>query len=965
MEGCQEGIISSDGANLYVVSQEDDALVHFLRNPTTGELSFQKAYMDEADGGDFLAGASGLSLSANGENLYVIAHTDQSVSRFTINDSGELTLAQTLLYTGIIEGLRAPVDMTVSPDGQHLYVISDAFDSMSAFSINAATGALNWIGNYQNNTAGVVNFDRPHTILVSPDGQQVYVTCESYNGIVAFNRNPDNGALTYLNSYQPDGFNGSHYATSMIISGEGLYLYIAFPDGIYQYDRNTLNGTLTESNFFALENIGNTLIRNVLVLNETDALLYATQRFSNKMTIFQYDLGDGFLFETASIQNGQNGVLGLENINSIFINPSENQLYSCAMNANNFVIGRYSLSADGMPQFVDIQEDMGLVVDGLNNNYHGEISPDGRFLYVSGSADDAIAILEIDQMDGQVTYIGKVQNGLNGTAGLEGVTSTEISPNGLHLYATGSADNSLVVFDRNPITGLLTYKTKYTESSGGTNYGLLGCYESKISDDGQFLYVVSLFRHALLVFQRNVFTGELSFLQIMEDGINGVDGLNFATALQLSADQNHIYVTGSGDDAIAIFSRDATTGLVTLTGTVVNNQNGVTGLDYPARLVMSADDNFIYVAARNSNAVTVFARNMLSGQLTFFQTITDNQNGVNGLEDAYAIAISPDGERVYVSGEGDESLALFSRNATNGMLEFTGRLTNGTAGNAGIENVADIQISSDNRFVYTIDEDGDGVGVYYNCTVENLMIDAGEPVELTCLFPVNTLQATASSGSNITYQWTTNDGEILSGSTALNPMIGAPGLYEITLLSAPFGCQISDTVSVIAVPNDLEAITASTPTDINLANGTAIVTPIAGVAPFSYLWNTSPPVTDSIATNLAAGIYLVTVTDANGCEIIEEVEVEIILNSRYISPKESVKLFPNPVSDFLNLSFESAGPSSIDLQIFNTLGKIIWETEGYTTTVPIQINTGQWPIGQYICQMRINDQIYQQIFIKH
>ena len=957
LEGCQESVLTANGVNLYVASMDNDAVVHFERNTATGELTFQNAYMDAGNGGDLLEGASGLVLSENGENLYVIAYEDQSISRFSINGIGELTLEQTLSYTGVIDGLRSPIDVTISPDGLHLYVVSDAFDSMSAFGLEAGTGAMSWMGNYENNVNGILNFDRPHTVLVSPDGQQIYVTCESYNGVVAFNRNALDGTLTYLDAYKPTGFGNLHYATSMEMSSDGFFIYVAFPDGIYKYDRNIADGTLTETEFFELPDIGNVLIRDVLVLNEDAGLLYAVQRFSNKLTVFEYDLGDGHLAETATVQNGQNGVEGLANTNSILLSPDNNQVYSCARNGNNFVIGHFDLPGDGVPEYVDSQEDMGLTVDGLNEGYHAKISPDERFLYVSGSADDAIAIFEIDMMDGRLTYTGKVQNGLNGTQGLEGVRSTEISPDGEHLYATGSGDNSLVVFDRNVFTGQLTYKTKYTESSGGAFYGLLGCYEAKISDDGQFLYVVSLFRHALLVFNRNPFTGELTFIQIMEDGIDGVDGLNFATALRISDDQNHIYITGSGDDAIAIFSRNISTGFVTQTGVVFNNQNGVTGLDYPARLALNPDDNYLYVAARNSNSLAVFQRDILTGNLTFQQAIFDNQNGVNGIEDAYAIAVSPDGKQVYASGEGDQSLAIFNRDNATGMLDFIGFLDNDTAENEGVENVIDIQISADNRFVFTIDEDGDGVAVYYNCSLENLEIMAGDSVELSCAIPTEFLMANASMGGNITYEWTTQDGDILNGNNTLNPEIGTAGNYVLTLVSQPFGCTLSDSVFVTEIPNNLTATATATPTINDEENGTAVVTPMDGIAPYTYLWNTTPPITDSLATGLVEGIYSVTVTDANECEFVLEVEVGMIVGTTESLLFSALKIFPNPVADKLTIDWQLFDYQEVEVSFFNVLGQNVWSENFKENNHNFQIEVKDWQAGVYYCQFKIGKNI--------
>ena len=49
--------------------------------------------------------------------------------------------------------------------------------------------------------------------------------------------------------------------------------------------------------------------------------------------------------------------------------------------------------------------------------------------------------------------------------------------------------------------------------------------------------------------------------------------------------------------------------------------------------------------------------------------------------------------------------------------------------------------------------------------------------------------------------------------------------------------------------------------------GSATVTPAGGTAGYTYNWNTLPPQTTTTASNLIAGSYTVTVTDANNCTL--------------------------------------------------------------------------------------------------
>ncbi len=49
------------------------------------------------------------------------------------------------------------------------------------------------------------------------------------------------------------------------------------------------------------------------------------------------------------------------------------------------------------------------------------------------------------------------------------------------------------------------------------------------------------------------------------------------------------------------------------------------------------------------------------------------------------------------------------------------------------------------------------------------------------------------------------------------------------------------------------------------SDGSALARPLNGTSPYTYLWNTTPPQTDSLAMGLAKGTYSCTVADAVGC----------------------------------------------------------------------------------------------------
>jgi gliding motility-associated-like protein len=131
-----------------------------------------------------------------------------------------------------------------------------------------------------------------------------------------------------------------------------------------------------------------------------------------------------------------------------------------------------------------------------------------------------------------------------------------------------------------------------------------------------------------------------------------------------------------------------------------------------------------------------------------------------------------------------------------------------------------------------------------------------------------TATVTAIGGSgNYTYAWNTTPAQTTATATGLQA-----GTYSVTVTDVN-GCDYVDAATVTEPTPVVTAITM-TPASCNGYNdGTATTTPAGGVGNYTYAWSTTPTQTDSIATNLVAGSYTVTVTDANGCTTTNTVTV--------------------------------------------------------------------------------------------
>lgn len=194
-------------------------------------------------------------------------------------------------------------------------------------------------------------------------------------------------------------------------------------------------------------------------------------------------------------------------------------------------------------------------------------------------------------------------------------------------------------------------------------------------------------------------TGNLRFVNAKFDGQGDITGLDFAWDVVASPDGRSVYVTGDQSDSLVTFRRNLDTGKLRYVNTKVEGQGGITGLDAANGLAMSPDARNVYVAAA-TNSIATFKRNRRTGKLKFVNVKIDGINGVDGIDVAEGVAVSPNGKSVYVTGYGDNALATFKRNRKTGKLKFLNAKVDGQGGVDGIASTFDLTVAPDGRNVY-------------------------------------------------------------------------------------------------------------------------------------------------------------------------------------------------------------------------------------------------------------------------
>jgi DNA-binding beta-propeller fold protein YncE len=288
---------------------------------------------------------------------------------------------------------------------------------------------------------------------------------------------------------------------------------------------------------------------------------------------------------------------------------------------------------------------------------------------------------------------------LGGPAPFLGSNAVAIPADGRNVYVASSRSDAIAIFRRNARSGKLTQRSgaagciALRAANGCARArGLNGPNSVAVSADGRSVYVTARTSDAVTSFRRNRRTGALRQLPGARGCIanratpgcasgRALDGPDVVT---VSPDGANVYVGAFVGDAIAVFDRNPSSGALTqpsdTTGCIVDAPAAgcATGLalDSPEGMAISGDGDNVYVATAVGNAVGVFSRDATTGALS---QATDGSGCIvdsplagcttgTQLAGANAVAVGPDDGDVYVTSLLSNSVTSFTRTAATGQL---------------------------------------------------------------------------------------------------------------------------------------------------------------------------------------------------------------------------------------------------------------------------------------------------------
>lgn len=654
-------------------------------------LSFQQSlaftgytYSATVDG---LDGVEDTVFSPDGLYVYAIAKLDDSVTVFRRTSSNRLDFVQILKDGQFgVDGLNAPSDIVISPDseGRYVYVSSLDDQSVATFERIPETGRLVYRG----------KFDEPenqdvYQLAISPTNSNLYAATK--DALLRLVRDTQTGLLTLGQKVDYGFFDPNGLA----VGTDGADVFASSAAGMRHWHLTSGGGlpaSITTSN----------LARAYYDLS-TAANHQVSAVYDGGVSTFNYGATLGVPTNTPHVNN-TNRALGT----AIAVDADdENRVIasfdktSVDPSATTYTLRLLSIYAEGAGQ--DLTEgniftpgwELYATVNGIRR---GSIFSDF-------ASDGTTKSLNIDiNVTSDVTLEFWEDDGTTGDDQLVSTTiSVPFSPGNYSSYMDFRVSDSGVVegyakLSFQVITNTTTTPTTQPIAIFDRNGSSLDADPSLVTSgtvnkfeslsvsptSGDFVGTNSA-GDLLTLFGDSTTAGASQLLTTVRDGALQTDIVipaqpgNDDVQTVVSYDGSHAYSISAKYGTIAVYARNTSTGLLgNLVQVIPAGLLAGASIAIPppiTRNSLSAPD-FVYVTNPAEDSLLVYQRNnafgtVNFGKLTLVQVLTDGVGDIDGLAGAGRIVISDDvTPRVYVAGQDDNAIAVFTMNETDGHLSF-------------------------------------------------------------------------------------------------------------------------------------------------------------------------------------------------------------------------------------------------------------------------------------------------------
>ncbi|MGN6263481.1 MAG: beta-propeller fold lactonase family protein [Ralstonia sp.] len=331
-------------------------------------------------------GGNDLAIAANGSFTFTAPLASGASYAVTIKTQPYQPL-QTCTVTGNSGTAMANVTSVAvtcgAPVPRFAYVANNGSvsNSVSAYAVNATTGALTAIGSAPTDIA-------PASVTVDPTGKFAYVANTGSNTVSAYAIDATTGALAAIGSV---GTGSAPNSVTVDPSGKFAYVVNAGNYNVSAYAIDATTGALT-----AIVSVGTGANPYSVTIDPSGKFAYVANEANNTVSAYVIDSTTGALTAIGSVPTGTAPT-------SVTVDPSGKFAYVANYNSN-------SVSAYAIDGTTGALTAIGSVGTGILP-YSVTVDPSGKFVYVANTGSNTVSAYAINATTGALTGVGAVVTG--------------------------------------------------------------------------------------------------------------------------------------------------------------------------------------------------------------------------------------------------------------------------------------------------------------------------------------------------------------------------------------------------------------------------------------------------------------------------------------------------------------------------------------------------------------------------
>ncbi|MEZ6144484.1 MAG: beta-propeller fold lactonase family protein [Planctomycetaceae bacterium] len=316
---------------------------------------------------------------------------------------------------GFTSALRADSVLLVSVSGEQ---------RVARFEIDDTTGELVQGEGFAVNGA-------PGPMAISPDGRILYVSLRSTHRVASYCI--ENGGFTPLNEIDVGG-SGTFIATDRT----GRFLLSAYyAEGRVAVHRIEEDGTLGEE----VQTIETAKNAHCIVVDRSNRFVFVPHTGPEKIYQFFLDENTGRLSPNPAGHVDTSDSNAKHEPRHLWFHPTKNYAYVSMEAGSEMGVFRFNPERGTLSPLSDFIPTLPSDFTGDNSTADVELTPDGRFAYVSNRGHDSLAGFRIDATSGEAHSLKLPTTPTESTP-----RSFNIHPNGKWLYAAGQGSGKMIAY---------------------------------------------------------------------------------------------------------------------------------------------------------------------------------------------------------------------------------------------------------------------------------------------------------------------------------------------------------------------------------------------------------------------------------------------------------------------------------------------------------------------------------------